>query len=129
MKHNYYTLVFFSALLLSCTSFLNAQTSFGDARLINDGCLFQLKNEAGAIRPDFNDRSWRRLNLPHDWSIEGTLSPTLACCTGFLPSGIAWYRKKLDIPSDFNGKKVFVYFEGVYNRISVYINGQLLDPK
>jgi hypothetical protein len=129
MKHNCCTIVFFSAFLLSCSSFLNAQTSFGDARLINEGWLFQLKDETDAFKTDFNDKSWRRLNLPHDWSIEGTLSPTLASCTGYLPGGIAWYRKKLDIPSDFNGKKVFVYFEGVYNRSSVYINGQLLGSR
>jgi beta-galactosidase len=108
MKHNFFSIVLFSAFLLGCSSFIYAQTSFGDARLINDGWLFRLKDEADAFKPDFNDKSWRRLNLPHDWSIEGTLSPTLASCTGYLPGGIAWYRKKLDIPSDFKGKKVFV---------------------
>jgi beta-galactosidase len=129
MKHNFFSIVLFSAFLLGCSSFIYAQTSFGDARLINDGWLFRLKDEADAFKPDFNDKSWRRLNLPHDWSIEGTLSPTLASCTGYLPGGIAWYRKKLDIPSDFKGKKVFVYFEGVYNRSSVYINGHLLGSR
>jgi hypothetical protein len=91
--------------------------------------LFQLKDEADAFKPDYNDNRWRRLDLPHDWSIEGTLSPSLASCTGYLPGGIAWYRKKLDIPADLNGKKVFIYFEGVYTRSSVYINGQLLGTR
>ena len=105
---------------------VNGQASFGKAELINDGWLFRLKDEADAYKPDFKDSNWRKLDLPHDWSIEGTLSPTLASCTGYLPGGIAWYRKKLDIPAELNGKKVFIYFEGVYNRSSVYINGQLL---
>ncbi len=126
MKHNRCLIVLFSSVLLWMSLFVNAQTSFGKAKLINDGWLFQLKDEADAFKTDFNDNSWRRLDLPHDWSIEGALSPTLASCTGFLPGGIAWYRKKLEIPPEFKGKKVFVYFEGVYNRSSVYINGQLL---
>jgi len=102
------------------------QASFGKAENINDGWLFRLKDEADAYKPDFKDNSWRKLDLPHDWSIEGSLSPTLASCTGYLPGGIAWYRKKLEIPTELNGKKVFVYFEGVYNRSTVYLNGQLL---
>jgi beta-galactosidase/beta-glucuronidase len=105
---------------------VNGQASFGKAELINDGWLFRLKDEADAYKPDFKDNNWRKLDLPHDWSIEGTLSPTLASCTGYLPGGIAWYRKKLDIPAELTGKKIFVYFEGVYNRSTVYINGQLL---
>jgi hypothetical protein len=112
---------------LFCVSFtISGQTSFGKPVLINDGWLFQLKDEQDASKPEFNDRRWRKVDLPHDWSIEGTLSPSLASCTGYLPGGIAWYRKKLEIPADFTGKKVFIYFEGIYNRSSVYVNGQLL---
>lgn len=117
------------AVILCFSYYSNAQTSFGKAELINDGWLFQLKDEADAYKPDFNDKSWRRLDLPHDWSVEAPLSPTLASCTGYLPGGIAWYRKNLQIPADLNGKKVFVYFEGIYNRSSVYINGHLLGSR
>ena len=129
MKHNHCLILSFSSVLLCVTLLGNAQTSFGKAKLLNDGWLFQLKDEADAFKPDLNDSTWRRLDLPHDWSIEGELSPTLASCTGYLPGGIGWYRKKLDIPRELNGKKVFIYFEGVYNRSSVYINGQLLGNR
>jgi hypothetical protein len=126
MKHkNYFTILVFSILLIM-PLIVKGQASFGKAELINDGWLFRLKDEADACKPDFKDNSWRKLDLPHDWSIEGTLSPTLASCTGYLPGGIAWYRKKLEIPAELNGKKVFIYFEGVYNRSTVYLNGQLL---
>ena len=124
--------LFFCIIILICwiliprSGILNAQTSFGNAKLLNDNWLFTLKDEKEAFKPDFNDKGWRKLDLPHDWSIEGELSPTLASCTGYLPGGIGWYRKELDIPQELNGKKVFIYFEGVYNRSSFYINGQLL---
>jgi hypothetical protein len=129
MKHNHYLIVLISGVLLFVTFLGNAQTSFGKAKLLNDGWLFQLKDEADAFKPDFDDSKWRKLDLPHDWSIEGELSPTLASCTGYLPGGIGWYRRKLDIPRELNGKKVFIYFEGVYNRSSVYLNGQLLGNR
>jgi len=126
MKRLYCLTLLLAYLLLFGSFPVSAQTSFGKAKLINDGWLFQLKDEKDAFNPEFKDNRWRKLDLPHDWSIEGDLSPTLASCTGYLPGGIGWYRKKLDIPQELNGKKVFIYFEGVYNRSSVYINGQLL---
>lgn len=73
-----------------------------------------------------NDARWQSLTLPHDWSVKGQLSPTLASCTGYLPGGIGWYRKTIDIPADKQGRKVYLYFGGVYNRGEVFLNGQSL---
>jgi len=129
MKQNRCLTILFFIILLWIPDLANGQASFGKSELINDGWLFRLKDEAEAYKTDYKDNNWRKLDLPHDWSIEGTLSPTLASCTGYLPGGIAWYRKKLDIPAELSGKKVFIYFEGVYNRSSVYINGQLLGSR
>ena len=55
-----------------------AQVSFGNATMFNDGWLFMLGADSAAVNDDFNDTSWRHLTLPHDWSIEGIPSPTLA---------------------------------------------------
>src|SRR4030042_7052781 len=129
MKSYRCLILFFSSFLLFVSLALNAQISFGKVELINDGWKFQLRDEADAFKPEFDDKSWRRLDLPHDWSIEGWLSPSLASCTGYLSGGIAWYRKELNIPADYNGRKVYIYFEGVYNRSSVYINGHLLGHR
>lgn len=129
MKKNSSLILLMSSVLLCITLFIDAQTSFGKAELINDGWLFMPWDEPLAYKPDFNDKRWRRLDLPHDWSIEGTLSPSLASCTGYLPGGIAWYRRQLNIPADIKGKKIFIYFEGIYNRSSVYINGELLGHR
>ena len=109
MKKNLSVLVVFWAVLLNLPCFSVAQTSFGKAALINEGWQFKLKDDPDAYKPDYNDKGWRTLDLPHDWSVEAPLSPTLASCTGYLPGGIAWYRKNLYVPADLNGKKVFVY--------------------
>ncbi len=126
MKDKHHLISLFLCVLQCITLSVNAQVSFGKAELLNEGWHFLLKDEPNASNPDFNDNRWRKLDLPHDWSIEAPLSPSLASCTGYLPGGIAWYRKNIDISSDLNSKKFFIYFEGIYNRSSVYINGQLL---
>ncbi len=105
------------------------QVSFGSPEKINDQWKFILEDPAGAEKIDFIDEAWRELNLPHDWSVEGKLDKTLYSCTGYLPGGIAWYRKNLLIPSEKKNDKVYLYFEGVYNRSEVYLNGHLLGKR
>ncbi|MDR1153663.1 MAG: DUF4982 domain-containing protein [Bacteroidales bacterium] len=102
---------------------LFAQVSFGKPEKINDGWQFHLGDVPNAQAVDFDAGKWRTLDLPHDWSVEGTLSPSLASCTGYLPGGIGWYRKTVDIPQGKPGDRVYLYFEGVYNRSEVFING------
>lgn len=106
-----------------------AQTSFGQPEKINDNWLFTLSAPKGAEAVSFDDSRWQKLDLPHDWSVKGQLSPTLASATGYLPGGIGWYRKTLNIPADKKGEQVYLYFEGVYNRSEVYINGHLLGKR
>lgn len=107
-----------------------AQVSFGDASSFNDGWLFTLCDEKDADKTTYADSTWRKLNLPHDWSIEGTYSPDLASGTGYLPGGIGWYRKHFNFDkSKSEGKKQYVYFEGVYNRSNVYVNGHHLGNR
>ena len=74
-----------------------SQVSFGETSLFNDSWLFNKDDAAEMSSPNYDDSKWRRLELPHDWSIEGLTSPTLASCTGYLPAGVAWYRKHFDI--------------------------------
>ena len=61
--------------------------------------------------------------------MEAVASPELASCTGYLPGGIGWYRKDLDIPKVQNGNKVYIYFEGIYNNSEVFINGKWIGKR
>lgn len=120
--------LFILAVALAATAtFIQAQVSFGDARRFNDGWLFSLADDSAAVVPAYNDSTWRRLDLPHDWSIEQPASPYLASCTGYLPGGIGWYRKHFTV-SD-SADRHYIYFEGVYNRSEVYLNGHLLGKR
>lgn len=115
-------------LLFSCLSAFS-QISFGDSKKINDNWKFNLQDTPEAQKTTYDDSKWQSVNVPHDWSVKGQLSPTLASCTGFLPGGIGWYRKSVTIPQNKTGEKVYLYFEGVYNRSEVFINGHSLGKR
>lgn len=125
MKNALTLAVLVAAFLVACP--VRAQVSFGDASKFNDGWLFRLTDDSTIVNPTFDDTQWRKLTLPHDWSIEGQLSPSLASCTGYLPGGIGWYRKHFNITD--NAARHYIYFEGVYNRSEVYLNGHLLGKR
>lgn len=109
--------------------YADAQVSFGRSEKFNDGWLFQLGDDDGSFKPEYADSTWRRLSLPHDWSIEGTYSPDLASGTGYLPGGISWYRKHFNHEASQTPEKTYIYFEGVYNRSDVYVNGHHLGNR
>ncbi|MFO7657758.1 MAG: hypothetical protein R6W78_11875 [Bacteroidales bacterium] len=122
------TITILIVLLLSVT-YVSGQVSFGEPLKINDNWRFKRGDIENAAIAGFDDSKWRQLDLPHDWSAEGPLSPGLASATGYLPGGIAWYRKTIDIPADMNNKKVYIYFEGIYRNGEVFINGTSLGMR
>jgi beta-galactosidase len=89
---------------------------------------FYLGDTTSAKSKGFDDKDWRNLDLPHDWSIEGKINPKnpTGGAGGYFPAGIGWYRKTFKAPDEWKGKKVSVYFEGVYMNSEVFINGKSL---
>jgi beta-galactosidase len=77
--------------------------------------------------PGFDDSRWRRLDLPHDWAIEGPFTTTLPNSTGMLPSaGVGWYRKVFDAPASDGSRRVFLDIDGAMSHAQVWLNGRLL---
>ena len=139
-------------LLLSLLSTLgtSAQPETVGARLVapirnartqrfDQGWMFLKDSAPGAERPDYNDSNWRRLNLPHDWSIEdlpnrqaGTIAGPFskasvgATSTGYAVGGTGWYRRKFMLPSADKEKVVSIQFDGVYRHADVWLNGHHL---
>ena len=95
------------------------------------GWRFHLGDVAGAQAPAFTDTAWRKLDLPHDWSIEGAFSEQnpAGVAGGALPGGIGWYRKTFTLPAGDTAKLVFVEFDGVYRNSEVWINGHSLGKR
>lgn len=97
----------------------------------NFGWKFQLGDTADASRPDFDDSAWRSLDLPHDWSIEGTpeADNPMGNDGGYYPAGIGWYRKTFDFAPDAGRPETALYFEGVYMNARVFVNGNDLGGR
>lgn len=108
-------------LLLLCLVSATAR----ERRLFDSDWLFVLGNDAKMASPDYDDTSWRRLNLPHDWAIEGDFSDAnpSGAGGGALPGGIGWYRKHFNVENSHPDMRYFLEFDGVYMNSTVYVNG------
>ncbi len=92
---------------------------------------FLQADSPGAENPAFDTSGWRSLDVPHDWSIEGDFkqsAPTTGS-GGWLPSGVAWYRKEITLPPGSEGKSVWIEFDGVMQNSDVWLNGTPLGHR
>jgi len=122
-----YCILFFVLLLLQ-NSFAQSPRSILD---FNSGWKFYLGNDSTAFNPNYNDAAWRKLSLPHDWSIESNFIKDAPATNqgGSLPGGIGWYRKTFTLPATSKNKNVSIEFDGVYRNSEVWINGHYLGKR
>jgi len=85
----------------------------------------------GAEQIKFDDSQWRKLDVPHDWSIEGPFAQTnkTGGAGAWLPSGVGWYRKEFTLPKESAEKHVRIEFDGVMHNSEVWINGHSLGKR
>lgn len=99
-------------------------------KLFDSGWRFHPGGAQGAENPQFDDSMWRKIDLPHDWSIEdlpGISSPfsinaISQVSGGFTIGGTGWYRKSFTITENLKGKRFRILFEGVYMNSEVWLN-------
>ena len=115
-----------------------AQTTRHES-LFDGGWKFYRGDVAGAEQPSFDDKSWRDIDLPHDWSIEnlpgqkpgevvGPFSKESigTTATGYTVGGTGWYRKTFTLPASDKFAQTIINFDGVYMNSEVWVNGKLL---
>lgn len=112
-------------ILPSGNRFIKDQTEKHIRPRVNPGSDFPF------VQGNFDDNSWEKVNLPHDWAIKGPFmtgsNPEVGGGMGRLPScGVAWYRKKLDIPASDAGKSIFLDIDGAMSYAIVWLNGYLV---
>jgi len=114
---------------LICASFAAAESR--KTVSFDAGWRFFKGDASGAEAIGFDDSDWRRLDIPHDWSIEGPFAkenPT-GPGGGYLPAGVGWYRKHFALPEEYSGRRVFIEFDGVMANSDVWINGVHLGKR
>ena len=108
--------------------------------LLEKGWKFMKGDVADAMKPDFDDKQWEAVTVPHDWAIYGpfdrshdlqevavtqnleTAASVKTGRTGGLPYvGVGWYRTTFEAPA---GKQVSLVFDGAMSEARVYVNGQ-----
>ncbi len=74
-------------------------------------------------------KQWRTLDLPHDWSIEGSFSEDHPAGVGggALPGGIGWYKKNFTVDPSLD--RYFLQFDGVYQNSTVWVNGDSVGTR
>ena len=80
----------------------------------------------GAAAPDFDDSTWRILNLPHDWAIENEFNPAANVTQGYRERGYGWYRKSFKLSPEDKGKHLELRFDGIATYATIWVNGTLL---
>ncbi len=72
---------------------------------------------AGWFRSGHIGGNWQRLRTKTaSWGDQGL----------HYYKGFAWYRTEVDIPSDFKGRKIYLWFGGVDEKAKVWLNGKFI---
>lgn len=80
----------------------------------------------GAASPEYDDSKWCVLNLPHDWAIEGNVTPEANLSQGYYKRGFGWYRRKFKLSPNDKGKHIELQFDGISTHATIWVNGTLL---
>jgi beta-galactosidase len=98
-------------------------------RITQDWRFFKGEAE-GAEQAAFNDSTWRQLDLPHDWAIEGPFDRKFDPHNGGLPYfGVGWYRKHFIVPPSARAKHFEIQFDGAMSNSTVWLNGQRIGGR
>jgi len=79
----------------------------------------------------FHPGDWQQVNVPHDWVVENSFVKdnsmgSQPAVSGYLPTGVGFYRKEFEIPEGDKGKKISIEFDGIFRNSTVWVNGHLL---
>lgn len=99
-------------------------TSFKNAQKILFNFDWKFKHGEGSPEVEYDDASWRTLNLPHDFQFELPWQEEAGGARGFKPMGEGWYRKTFKADSLWMGKQVLLDFGGIMYYGDVYMNGR-----
>jgi beta-galactosidase len=103
---------------LAVLSLAGAQrVAAADTVKLDTGWRFAKGDPAGAQAPGFDATAWQLVTVPHTWNAADWQSPDYY-------RGSGWYRRAIDIPASWKGRRVFVRFEAASIATDVFVNGE-----
>lgn len=93
-------------------------------------------------KKDFDDSQWKTIPVPSCWEMHGYGTPIytnssypfrvnppfIQSCPGFTAekehNPVGSYRREFTIPENWNGKEVYIHFDGVSSAMYLWINGK-----
>jgi beta-galactosidase len=84
-------------------------------------------NAPGAAGREFDDSDWRKLDLPHDWAVEGPFDPNANISQGYRPRGVSWYRRYLRVDEAERGRHFELQFDAIATHSTVWVNGNVAN--
>ncbi len=96
---------------------------------LTQGWRFHLGECEPAWYKGYDDSGWRKVCLPHDWSVEAPFSKEYSSGTGYVQGGIGWYRLRFPLPEEYRGKSIRITFDGVYKNSQVWCNSYYLGKR
>lgn len=116
--------LFFTAFLLLMS--FNGFSQTREYQTLTEGWKFVKQDVSDAEKVSFDDTSWKNVTIPHDWAITGPFIKNGNGDTGKLPwKGEGWYRKKITVEKNQEGKRLYLIFDGIMAFPKIYINGKL----
>jgi len=111
--------------VLSMTGTWRFKLEHGESPAVN-GVLPASTNAAADsfAAADLNDQEWKDIPVPANWEIEGFSRPTFENRGRDASDDIGLYRRRMDVPANFAGRRVLWHFDGVYDGAEVFVNGQ-----
>ena len=128
--------------IAAITTILTTEAQTRTEQLLERGWRFTREDSAEFTTPNYDDKAWQEVTVPHDWAIYGPFSihndrqnvaitqdgqkeaMEHAGRTGGLPFvGVGWYRLNFEAPTFEEGKRATLIFDGAMSHARVYING------
>ncbi len=82
-------------------------------------------SSSGAASPEYDDSSWKRVNLPHDWAVAQPFDPKANISQGYRQRGMGWYRRYFRLDPSDRGKHLEIQLDGIATHSTIWVNGVL----
>jgi len=92
------------------------------------------KRPVDFYKPAYNDRRWKTIPVPSNWQLHGYGIPIYVNVRypfksnpPYIPhdnNPVGSYRHTFSVPNDWDGREVFIHFDGVESAFYIWVNGQ-----